>query len=70
MKLENIKVGDILNIASEESNGHDFKFVNAKVTQIINTKNLFGSSCIDLVFGNRRERFSLPCNYVFEVQSA
>lgn len=66
--LNSIRVGDVINIAAEDSNGHDFKFVDAMVTQIVPTQSLFKKACLDLVFGKRRERFDNDCNYLFDVK--
>jgi hypothetical protein len=67
--LNNIQVGDVIDIAAEDSNGHDFKFVNAVVTQIVHTQSLFKKDCLELVFGTRRERFEKDCPYLFNVKA-
>lgn len=65
-KLEDIKVGDFVNLAADDSNGHDFKFIDLRVTKLEEGKDLFGSPCITLCFGKRKEMFRLPCRYLFE----
>jgi hypothetical protein len=67
-KLNDIKVGDTVNMAAPASNGHDFKFVDATVTSVVHTKSLFKNECVDLVFGKHRERFHATSNYLFDVK--
>lgn len=67
-KLMDIKVGDTVNTIAPDSNGHDFKFVDATVTHIGYTKSLFNHECVDLVFGSHHERFDCTSNYLFDVK--
>jgi len=66
-KLEDIKPGDFVNLAAEDNDGHDFNFVDALVTKVTPSKDLFGGPSIDLFFGRRLEQYSLPCSYLFDV---
>lgn len=67
-KLEELVVGDRVEMAANTSNGHDFNFDLFTIKKITEARDLFGSPCLDLNFDKgRSERFNLPCQYSFDV---